>query len=492
MERLSGQDAYFLYRETRTVLQHTLKVAVYQPPATPRSYDEVKASIARHLHLIPPLRRRLVAVPLGLHHPVWIEDPDFELDFHIRRAGVPAPGGPRELDEMISEIANHALDRSRPLWELWLLEGLAGGRQAAVLKIHHALADGVASAALMDRTAARSADVGPPPPENAWQPEPVPSRWRLVRDALAEWIRLLARLPALLAKTARGLRRLAAARREARVRAPLAWESPHLPFNTALSRRRVFATTSFEVEDCRRIKQAFGVTLNDVVLALCAGSLRRWLAACGELPARPLIASIPVSGDEEEGRAPRLYGNRVAYLQTALHVEIADPVERMLATREVTLEAKRELELMGRNTVIDWMEYLPAVPYTLLKRLQSRLRLADIVPSPSNLVVSNVSGPRERIYWNGAQLAEFYSVGPLSEGIGLNLTLWSYCDRMYCALLACRDQISDPHAITRGLHEELRELLGRAQQRAAEPRREQATAEGGCAQRGAAERSPEV
>jgi diacylglycerol O-acyltransferase len=138
------------------------------------------------------------------------------------------------------------------------------------------------------------------------------------------------------------------------------------------------------------------------------------------------------------------------------------------------------------------MEYLPAVPYTLLKRLQSRLRLADIVPSPSNLVVSNVSGPRERIYWNGAQLAEFYSVGPLSEGIGLNLTLWSYCDRMYCALLACRDQISDPHAITRGLHEELRELLGRAQQRAAEPRREQATAEGGCAQRGAAERSPEV
>jgi len=382
--------------------------------------------------------------------------------------GVPAPGSSHELDEMVSEIANHALDRSRPLWELWLLDGLAGGRQAAVLKIHHALADGIASAALMQHTAARSAHVGPPPPERVWQPELVPSRWRLIRDALADWLRLLARLPALLAKTARGLRRLLTARREAKVRAPLAWDAPPLRFNTALGRRRLFATTSFELGDCIEIKKAFGVTLNDVVLGLCAGSLHRWLASRGELPGRPLIASIPVAGDAEGG-TPRLYGNRVAYLQTALHVEIADPVERMLATREVTLEAKRELEIMGRNTVIEWMEYLPAVPYTLLKRLQSRLRLADVVPSPSNLVVSNVSGPREWIYWNGAQLAEFYSVGPLSEGIGLNLTVWSYRDRMYCALLGCRDQISDPHAITQGLHDELRELLARARMRTGIP-----------------------
>jgi diacylglycerol O-acyltransferase len=471
MQRLSGQDAFFLYRETPTVLQHTLKVAVYEPSSTPRSYDEVKASIARHLHLMPPLRRRLVPVPLGLHHPVWIEDPDFDLDFHVRRAGVPAPGGPRELDEMVSEIASHALDRSRPLWELWLLEGLAGGRQAAALKIHHALADGVASAALMDRTAVRSAFESPPPPETAWQPEPFPSRWRLVRDALVDWLRTLARLPALLAKTARGVRRLVAARRAAKVHAPLAWDTPDTPFNTALRGRRVFATTSFSLADCKRVKQAFGTTLNDVVLALCAGSLRRWLDARGPLPHRPLIASIPVAGDEE-GQARRLQGNRVAYFQTALHVELADPVERLLATREVTLEAKRELEIMGRETVIDWMEYLPAVPYTLLKRLQSRLRLADVVPSPSNLVVSNVSGPRERIYWNGARLVEFYSVGPLSEGIGLNLTVWSYCDRMYCALLACHDQIHDPHEITEGLHDELRELLGRAQQREADPTRD--------------------
>lgn len=474
MQRLSGQDAFFLYRETPTVLQHTIKVAVYEP-AESLSYEETKASIARHLHLLPPLRWRLVRVPLALHHPVWIEDPDFDLGFHVRRAGVPAPGGPRELDEMISEIASHALDRSRPLWEIWLLEGLAGGRRAAVLKVHHAVADGVASAALMDYTSVRSAFESPPPPEAAWHPEPVPSGLRLVYDALTDRALLLARLPALLARTVRGLWRLAAARRASTIHAPLAWATPDTPFNTALRRSRAFATTSLLLADCKRVKQAFSVTLNDVVLALCAGSLRRWLDARGLLPQRPLIASIPVAGDRE-GSPPRLYGNLVAYFQTTLHVELADPVERLLATHAVTLEAKRALEIMGRETVIEWMDYLPSLSYTLLKRLQSRLRLSDVVPSPSNLVVSNVAGPREEIYWNGAKLIELYSVGPLSEGIGLNLTVWSYCDRMYCALLACRDQIRDPHEITEGLRTELRALLERAEQRQVNAARETADA----------------
>ena len=464
MQRLSGQDAFFLYRETPTTQQHTLKVVIYEPPATPQSYDEIKAGIARHLHLMAPLRRRLVWVPFGLHHPVWIEDPDFDLDFHVRRAGVPPPGGPRELDEMISEIATHLLDRSRPLWELWVLEGIAGGRQAAVLKVHHAVADGVASAALLDRTAVRSATEDPPPPERPWQPEPVPSPWRLVRDAFADWLRLLARLPEMVATTARGLRGLFATRRAATIAAPVAYNTPDTPFNKALRVRRVFASASLPLDECRRVKDALGVTLNDVVLALCAGSLRRWLAAHDGPPNRPLIASIPVSADAA-GDAPRLYGNRVAYFQTALRVDLVDPVERLLATRDVTAEAKRELEIVGRRTALDWMEYLPAIPYTLVKRFHSHFRLADLYPSPSNLVVSNVAGPREPLYWSGARLVELYSVGPLSEGIGLNLTVWSYCDRVYCALLACHEQISDPHAILWGMHDELRTLLDAAERR---------------------------
>jgi diacylglycerol O-acyltransferase len=464
MQRLSGQDAFFLYRETPTAHQHTLKLAVYEPPAPLPSYAEIKAGIARHLHLMAPLRRRLVWVPLGLHHPVWIEDPDFDLDFHVRRVGVPSPGGPRELDEMVSEIASHALDRAHPLWELWVLEGIAGGRQAAVLKLHHAVADGVVAATLIERTAVRSAAAETPPPERAWQPERVPPRWRLVGDALWDLLRGLVRLPAMLATTVRGLRGLVAARRAAQIAAPLAYDTPDTPFNKALRARRVFATTSLSLDECRRVKAAFGITLNDVVLALCGGSLRRWLTERGSEPTRPLIASIPVAADES-GDAPRLYGNRVAYFQTALRIDLADPIERLLATRAVTLEAKRELEIVGRGTAPDWMEYLPAVPYTIVKRLQSYFRLADLYPSPSNLVVSNVSGPREPLYWSGSRLVELYSVGPLSEGIGLNLTVWSYCDRMYCALLACHEQVPDPHAITAGLHEELKALLDRAHTR---------------------------
>ena len=467
MQRLTGQDAFFLYRETPTTHQHTLKVAIYEPPSPAPGYDEIKAKIAQHLHLMPPLRRRLVWVPLGLHHPVWIEDPDFDLGFHVRRAGVPPPGGARELDAMISEIASHPLDRAHPLWELWVLEGLAGGRQASVLKVHHAVADGVASAALIDRTAVRSATQAPPPPEQPWRPEPIPSGWRLVGDAIVDWLRSIARLPAMAASTLRGVRAVVATRRNAAIAAPLAWDTPATPFNTALRARRVFATTSLPLDECRRVKEAFGVTLNDVVLALCGGTLRRWFAARGVVPERPLIASIPVAADAE-GAAPRLSGNRVAYLQTALRVDLADPVARLLATRDVTAEAKRQLEIVGRHTAVDWMEFLPPVPYTLLKRLHSRLRLADRFPSPSNLVVSNVSGPRETLFWSGARLVELYSVGPLSEGIGLNLTVWSYRDRMGCALLACHEQVDDPHEITEGLHTELDALLAAAAARRAE------------------------
>src|SRR5881396_3084307 len=153
---------------------HTLKVAVCEAPEPALGLEPLLKNVAQHLHLLPPLRRRLVAVPFGFHHPVWIEDPDFDLAFHVRRVGVPAPGGPRELDEMVSEIASHALDRSRPLWELWVVEGLAGGRRAYVLKLHHAAADGVASAALISHSAARDA-LADPPPAPPWRPEPVPS-----------------------------------------------------------------------------------------------------------------------------------------------------------------------------------------------------------------------------------------------------------------------------------------------------------------------------
>jgi len=452
--RLSGQDAYFLYRETAGALMHTLKIAVCEAKDPPLGREQLLASVEKHLHLLPPLRRRLVPVPLGFHHPVWIEDPAFELGAHLRRVGLPAPGGARELDALVGEIASHALDRKRPLWELWVVDGLAGGRVAYVLKLHHAVADGVATAALISHSATRDPLADPPPPDRPWEPEPVPGAWRLLADALRDHARQLARLPGLVRRSLRGAGAARRRRREAEALPPAMWDAPKLRFNHALGPRRVYASTTLPLASVRRVKEALGASVNDVILALCAGALRRNLAARGELPDRPLNASVPVSADPS-GAPLRLAGNRVAYLLTALPTHVADPALRLHAVREVTAEAKLELELGGRELVLEWMEYLPPLPYTWLRRTYARLRLSDSFPTPSNLVVSNVPGPRETLYWSGSKLVELYSIGPLSEGIGLNFTVWSYRDRLHVAALACREQMPDLPELVASLHAEL-------------------------------------
>jgi diacylglycerol O-acyltransferase len=262
-------------------------------------------------------------------------------------------------------------------------------------------------------------------------------------------------------RSLRGIGSLRRWQRAARTRPPGLFDGPPTRFGRALGPRRSFATTSLSLAECRRVKQAFGATLNDVMLALSGGALRRYLAAHDELPDRPLAASVPVSADSE----PRMTGNRLAFLQTTLHCEIADPVERLAATRAMSDAAKQQLEAMGRDLMLEWMEYLPPLPYTWVRQLQQRLRLADRLPSPSNVVVSNVPGPREELWWSGSRMESLFSVGPLSEGIGLNLTVWSYRDRMNVAALADRDQVGDLEQLLEGLHAELAALRDAAESR---------------------------
>jgi diacylglycerol O-acyltransferase len=459
--RLSGQDAYFLYRETAGALMHTLKIAICEPPDPPLGREQLLASVEQHLHLLAPRRRRLVPVPLGFHHPVWIEDPAFELGAHVRFVGLPAPGGARELDALVGEIAGSALDRTRPLWELWAVDGLAGRRIAYLLKLHHAVADGVATAALISHSATRDPLAGPPAAVLPWEPEAIPGAWRLLADACRDHARQLARLPGLVRRSLRGARATRRRRREVAEKPPAMWDAPKLRFNHALRPDRVYASTMLPLDSVRRVKEAHGATVNDVILALCAGALRRYLAARGELPDRPLNASVPVSADPG-GVALRLAGNRVAYLLTALPTHIGDAALRLRAVREVTAEAKLELELGGRELALEWMEYLPPLPYAWLRRSYARLRLSDFFPTPSNLVVSNVPGPRETLYWSGSKLVELYSIGPLSEGIGLNFTVWSYRDRLHVAALACREQMPDLPELVASLHGELERLEANA------------------------------
>jgi diacylglycerol O-acyltransferase len=460
MQRLTGIDATFLYMETPTTHMHTIKVAVLQPaPEVAWSIERVKSDLRARLHLLPPFRRSVVAVPFGFHHPVWIDDPAFDLDHHVRRATVPPPGGPREMDAVISEIASKPLDRRRPLWELWVLDGLADGRTAAVGKIHHAVADGVAVANLLANVMAPGlSELAEPAPDEAWRGEPVPGPGRLLRDALRDHGRQIARLPALVGRSLRNLAAVARRRREVAVAPPLPiLDPPRTSLNGSLTARRAFASTALALEDIRRVRTAFGVTLNDVLLALVAGALRVHLAARGEHPGGPLAAEVPVATDAPGAR--RLGGNRLSNMFTSLCTDVDDPVARLYAIRDVTTAAKELHALLGPDLYESWAQYTPPKPTAWWVRLYARLHLVNRHRPPVNLIVSCVPGPRARLAWPGGTLEAIYSVGPIIEGAALNVTAWTYVDRLFVGTLVCPDLVPDPHVIAGGLHRALAELM---------------------------------
>ncbi len=456
MRRLTAIDAQFLYTEEMAPAahQHTLKVSVVGPGPTPYSFADTKELLRARLHLLPPFRWRLVRVPGDLHHPVWIEDPDFDLDFHVRRMGCPAPGGDRELCELIADILGRPLDRGRPLWELYLVEGLTGGRVAAVAKVHHALADGVASAELLDLFFDRSADA-PEPAADPWRPDPVPRRPRLVVDAAVDVARLLARgLPTIVRLTRRARARKRIDGLLASQLPPKIFTAPPTPFNRPLTPHRTFAVLSVGLDEVKAVKAAFGTTINDVVLAVAAGGVRRYLSAHGSPPAGPLVGSIPVSTRAEHEKGT--WGNRLAKIYVALPTDVADPVERLRAAKVAADAAKADLERTRGSRLENWIEFLPvAVLRGIFRLFAAQVRAGK---SSENLVVSNVPGPRTPLFIGGAPLDTFFSVGPLTEGVGLNITAWSYVDRLNVSLLACREAVPDLWELTDCLHEAFEEL----------------------------------
>lgn len=462
MQRLTGLDAGFLYMETPSLHMHTLKMAVFDPPdGYQPTFEEMRETIGRRLALLPPLRRRMVEVPLHFHHPVWIEDPHFDLDYHVRRVVLPAPGTRRQLDEAVADIAGLSLDRSRPLWRLHIFEGLEDGKTAVLIKVHHAVADGVAASALLANALSTSPDDMADPVDVGWRPESIPSNSQLLYDAMGDHVDQVFQLPKLLIKTLRRILSLLAHRWKTSQRSPLPLvHTPHTSFNAALTPHRSFSTTAIPFSLVREVKNEFGVTVNDVVLALVSGAIRSYLLDRGELPAWPLIAGVPVSADSDP--LPRLGGNRVSNLFTTLATDQEDPLVRLRTIHDVTDEAKEVQRLIGADTLGEWVEYTPPSPYSWIMRQYSRRRLANRHRPPMNLIVSNVPGPREPLYIAGTQLQEIYSVGPILEGIGLNITVWSYCSTLYVGVLGCREAIPDTHLITEGMHHALDELVGLA------------------------------
>jgi len=457
MEPMAGIDAKFLYSETPTAHMHTIKAVVSDVSRMPEgfSFDVFVDVLSRHLKRLPQFRRRAVPVPLSLGHPVWIEDPGFDLRNHLSQRRVAAPGSDRELATVIAGFAAVPLRRDRPLWEIVVVEGLANDRVAVIAKIHHALADGTAAVAMLQNVVRGVNEVDDPGPDD-WSPEPLPTRGQLVWDALGRHGRRLRSLPELVARSARGTRASEARRRSAPVRPPLPLQTPRTSLNVSLSPDRTFAMTSLPLDALKQVRRAQGSTLNDVYLAVCAGALRRYLAEHGELPARSLVASVPVSIDPNDAR---LSGNRVDNLYVTIGTDIADPLARLRHCHEVMGTAKQVRQLLGNELLEQRAEVVPPQLYRATVRAWTGTHLADHVRPPINLVLSNVAGPREQIYFGPIELEALYSVGPILEGVGLNMTAWSYVDRLYVSALGCPASLPDPWPLVEALHGSLEELV---------------------------------
>jgi WS/DGAT/MGAT family acyltransferase len=460
VERLSGLDASFLYFETPSMHMHVAMTAIFDPSTMPGGYsfDKVKDFIASRLHLVPPFRRRVVEVPFRLNHPIWVEDPNFDLDYHIRRIGAPAPGGHRELAELAGQIASTPLDRSRPLWELYVVENLADGNIGVITKMHHCAVDGVSGAELMVNLfdldpAGRELD----PPEQR-QPEPIPSDVELVGHAVASRARRQLDILPLLGSTARTLRTLVSRHRDPQaIVGAVPLTAPRTPWNRSITPHRRMSFTRVKLEDVKAIKNAVGCTVNDVVLALMGGTLRRYLDDHGGIPNDPLIAVCPVSvrTDDQTGQL----NNKVSAMFTSLATNIDDPLERLAAISHVTKGAKEDHNVIGATLLQDWAEHAAPTTFALAARLYSSLHLSDRHRPIHNVVISNVPGPPFPLYYAGAKALYTLPMGPVMEGAGLNITVLSYMDHVDIGFMVCRELVPDVWDLADHVGDAMDELL---------------------------------
>lgn len=455
---MEGVDAGYLYMETPSMHMHTLKIAVIEPDE-PFTHERFAKELVGRLNRLPPLQQRVLPVPFSLNHPLWVADREIDLSRHIVAHRLPAPGGMADLEALIGEIAGTPLDRSMPLWEMHVCEGMPDGKVAVVVKMHHALADGVAANALLGNVTDQPPDDGVVDPGTPAQLERTPSRSQQVRLALRDAIRQMFTLPALLWRTGRAVSALVKHKRQSQVVVPRpVLDVPRTSFNGSLTPRRSFASCTLPMSELKQVRQAHDVTLNDVVLAVVSGALRRWMAARGEEPSASLVAGVPV-GTDDPGAPPRLGGNRVSNLFTSLATDVDDPLERLRTISRTANEAKVVQRTLGPTMLIDWVQFTPPAPFSAVLRRYSDSGAAARHSPPFNVIVSNVRGPATPVTIAAAALRDLFSVGPILEGIGLNITAWSYVDRLNVSLLSCPDLVADLAPLVAELRPALDELL---------------------------------
>jgi diacylglycerol O-acyltransferase len=466
MHQMSGVDAAFLYFETPAMHMHVCGVLVLDPSTAPDgfSFERVRELFASRLVLIPEFRRKLSGASLRLHHPVWVDLIDLNVSDHVQHVECPAPGGQRELEQVVAEFAEVQLDRSRPLWQVLVVEGLEGGRAAVVVKVHHCLVDGVAAgdvlAQIVDLTAeGRTA-------AEIYEASKLMARRRSrpgFPELLAHTVTGVVTRPVGIAKLVPSAVKAVVSVVQTRRRGESAggtmpFQGPRAPWNGTVTGRRAVALVDVPMDDVKAVKKQLGGTFNDVMMAVVGGAFRRYLADRDQLPESSLIAVLPVNVRQEGDRG----GNKTSAMFSTLATDQEDPVERLEAIRAATSAGKAEQKALGGDIVEQAGALVEPILVSFVARAYGALRLADVHPVVHNLVLSNVPGPPVPLYVAGARVETLLPLGPVLDGAGLNVTIVSYHDRVGVGFIACGDRIPDIHELAAQVQPSLDELMAAA------------------------------
>jgi len=461
VERLSGLDASFLYLESRSQLMHIVGLIELDPDTVEGGYsfEKMRDVLDRRIAGLPTFRRKLRDSILNIDHPVWVEDRNFDIESHVHRVAVPPPGGRHELADFCAHIAGVPLDRSKPLWEMWVIEGLADGKIAVLLRMHHASVDGVSAADLLAKLCTITPDEPELDEEAMAQSAGDASLAGLAVDGALQVARRPLSFARLLPKTAQvPFDWISRARRNEAM--PLPFRAPRTPFNKSITGHRSLAYTQVSLTDVKRIKDHFGVKINDVVLSVCAGALRSYLDDLGELPDQPLVAMVPVSvhGDNDDDLVTQ-GTNKVTGMFTKLATDIADPIERITTVGEQVRKSKEHHGSMDSNLFRGWAQFVPPATIGMAMRLYASQELADRHPVIYNLVISNVAGPNLPMYYLGAKIEGMYPLGPVFHGAGMNITVFSLDGHLNVGVIACKELVPDPWPLMQAFEDEVKALL---------------------------------
>ena len=470
MHQLTGLDASFLALETANSTGHVGGVCILDPSDAPRPLDLALLTevMAQRLPLVPVMRRKLLDAPLGLDQPYWIDDPDFDIEYHIREIALPAPGSQAQLTDQVARLHARPLDRRRPMWEIYLITGLAEGRVAVFTKVHHSAIDGASGAELLTVLLDLTPEGRELPPTVPFAPVKGPSAGALALRTAARmaWRPVdSVRLTGGIVKAVPALAPVAGAfvggilglnKGDGSVISTKAGRAPATPFNKPITPHRRVAFRSVDLADVKEVKNAFGVSVNDVVMGMCAGALRRWLIDHDALPDSPLVAMVPVSVRDPAAKGD--LGNRVSAMLASLPTNLSDPVQRLTIAHEATKVAKAQQAVIPQKLMDDMSDFAPPALTARAARVVFATGLLHRLP-PFNITISNVPGPNIPVYMAGAKLIANYPTSVVTDGQGLNITLVGYLGQLHFGLISCRELVPDIDKMAGYLVDELADLV---------------------------------